>query len=42
MFKNTYFVEYMRTAASEKEQINYRFNIKNGVTENPFNYLPKK
>ena len=23
-----------------KQQINYRFNIKNSVNENPFNYLP--
>ena len=35
-FKNTYFVEHLRTAASEKQQMNYRFNIKNGVIENPF------
>ena len=25
-----------------RKQINYRFNKKNGVIENPFNYLPKK
>ena len=37
-FKNTYFVEHLRTTASEK-QINCRFNIKSGFT---FNYLPEK
>ena len=26
----------------KKQQMNYRFNIKNGVTENPLNYLPEK
>ena len=26
----------------KKQQINYRFNIKNGVAENPFNYLLEK
>ena len=40
IFKNTFFVENLRTAASEKkkQQMNYRFNIKNGVTENLLNY----
>ena len=43
IFKNTFFVENLRTAASEKkQQMNYRFNIKNGVTENLLNYLPEK
>ena len=42
IFKNSYFVEHLRTAASGKQQVNYRFNRKNGVTENSFNYLPKK
>ena len=42
MFRNTYFVEHLETAASERQQINYRFNIKNGVIEKPFNYLSKK
>ena len=36
------FVEHLRTATSEKQQTYYRFNIKNGVTENPFNYSPEK
>ena len=40
IFKNTFFVENLRTAASEKkQQMNYRFNIKHGVTEN---YLLEK
>ena len=43
IFKNTYFVENLRTAAFEKkQQMNYRLNIKNGVTENLLNYLPEK
>ena len=42
IFKNSYFVEHLGTAASGKQQVNYRFNRKNGVTENSFNYLPKK
>ena len=42
IFKNDYFVEHLRTAASEKQQMNNRFNIKNGSLENPFNYLPEK
>ena len=25
-----------------KKHTNYRFNMKNGVIENPFNYLPQK
>ena len=43
IFKNTFFVENLRTAASEKkkQRMNYRFNI-NGVTENLSNYLPEK
>ena len=37
------FVENLRTAAFEKKQkMNYRFNTKNGVTENHLNYLPEK
>ena len=32
IFKNTFFVENLRSAASEKQQLNSRFNIKNGVT----------
>ena len=39
-------MENLRTAASEKkpkkQQMNDRFNIKNGVTENLSNYLPEK
>ena len=43
IFKNTFFVENLRTATSEKkQQMNYGFNIKNGVTENLLNYLPEK
>ena len=42
IFKNDYFVEYLRTAASEQQQRNYRFNIKNIVLENCFNYLTEK
>ena len=42
IFKNSYFCRKLRTAASEKQQMNYRFNIKNGVTENFLNYLPGK
>ena len=34
IFKNNYFVEHLQTVASEK-QMNYRFIIKIGVTENP-------
>ena len=39
MFKNTYFEEYLRTPPSKKQWINYQFNMKNGVIENPFDYL---
>ena len=35
-----YFVEQVGTAASEKHQMNYRFNIKKGVIEN--RYLDEK
>ena len=37
------FEKNLRTAAFEKkQQMNYRFNIKNGVTENHLNYLREK
>ena len=39
--KITYFVEYLRTAASEKQLMNYRFNIKCGVLKNLLIIYPK-
>ena len=31
--------EHLQMASSVKQQINYRFNIKDGVISNSFNYL---
>ena len=31
LFRNIYFVEHLRTAASEEQPTSYRFNIKSGV-----------
>ena len=39
IFKNIYFVEHLRTPSSEKQQMNYWFNITNGTIEKPFKII---